>query len=315
MADPNYIDAFINAYTAGYAQVPQEMRNPFDGYVSTVPLSGEQMSFDDIGISVVKEKSTRFADLTYGDNEFRRRWLFPRFFYAESKLVDRQDLIATHADPTSAFMQSMTYAIERKKRDVIIEAFDATVTGGKNPGNTTFAFTNTAISNAAGRVIVHDTTDNGAAGGTSTGLTSDKLVLLQQKFSDLGVPDGVPINLVCAFRQIADLRREAVLQSTDTSSIQALMERRIKSLMGINFVVTNAITLGTSNDIDGDTNVYECFAWVPEGIKYAPHLAPSFGIDKLPTKVGDVWQIKADFGCNAIRMHEDLVIKIECAAV
>ena len=315
MADPNYIDAFINAYTAGYAQVPQEMRNPFDGTVSMAQLKGEYMSFDDIGTCSVSEKSTRFAKLDYGDQDFRRRWLYPRWFYPEPKLVDRQDAIAEHTDPTGAFMTSMIYAIERKKRDVVIESFDATVTGGKNPGDTSYAFTNTTIDNATGRTIPHDADNSGDAGGVSTGLTSDKIVLLQQKFSDYGIPDGTPINLCCSFKQLSDLRREAELQSRDTSTIQALMERRIRSVMGVNFVVTNAITVGASNDIDADTNVFECYAWIPEGIKYAPHTAPAFSVDRLVDRVGDVWQVKADFGCNAIRMHESMVIKIECANV
>ena len=317
MATPNYVDAFINAYNAGYKDVPQERMNPFTGATDQAPMTGENMSFDDVGISGMNEKSTRFAKLTYGDADFRRRWWSPRWFYPDPKLVDKQDAIAQHADPTSAFMRNMMYAIERKKRDVIIEAMDKTVVGGKAPGDVsggyTFDTTN-AISVAAGRTIVHDTDLSGAVGGTSTGMTAEKIILAQTKFSDLGVPDGSPINFCCSFRQIADLRRRAELQGTDTSTIQALMQRRIPDgFMGINkWIVTNSITIGSSNDLDSDTNVFECFFWIPEGIMYSAQTAPTFAVDRLPDRVGDTWQIKADFGCNAIRMHEDLVLKCEC---
>lgn len=314
MADPNYTDAFYLAYTKAFEQVPQERRNVFDGKVMMTPLMGEQMSFDDIGISTMRKKDTRFAQLTHTDNTFRRRWLFPEWYY-DAKLVDRQDDIALIADPTSAFMIGMTYAIERKKRDVILAAFDATVSGGKNPGDTSYTFSTASIDEAAGRVIAHDTTNSGADGGTSTGLTLEKLILIREKFATLGVEDGMPIYLVTSFRQKSDLLREAEIQSSDTSEVKALVDGRISSYMGINFVTTNAITLGTTNDMDSDTNVYECFAWIPEGIKFAPHLAPKFSIDRRVDMVGDAWQIKADFGCNAIRMHEDLVLKVECAAV
>ena len=317
MSTPNYVDAFINAYNAGYKDVPQERMNPFVGAVDQAPMTGEQMSFDDVGISGMNEKSTRFAKLTYGDSEFRRRWWSPRWFYPDPKLVDRQDAIAQHADPTSAYMRNMTYAIERKKRDVIIEAMDKTVVGGKAPGDVSggYTFTNTAIVNATGRTIVHDTDLTGTAGGTSTGLTTEKILLAQNKFSSLGVPDGAPINLVCSFQQIMDLRRRAELQGIDTSIIKALMERKIPDgLMGINrWIVTNSITIGSSNDVDSDTNVYDCFFYIPEGIMYSAQTAPTFSVDRLPDRVGDTWQIKADFGCNAIRMHEDLVLKVECA--
>lgn len=314
MADPNYNDAFIQAYTASYAQVPQERKNIFDGTVMPSPLTGEYMSFDDIAISTMREKTTRFSEVVHSDNEFRRRWLFPKWYY-DAKMVDKQDNIALHTDPSGAFITGMTYAIERKKRDVILASFDASVTGGKNPGDTTYSFTNTAISNATGRVIVHDTTNGGAVGGTSTGLTVEKLILIREKFSSLGIPDGMPIYLVTSFRQKSDLLREAEIQSMDTSDVKALVNGQVDSYMGIKFLTTNAITLGSSNDVDGDTNVYKCYAWIPEGIKFASHLAPTFSIDRRVDLVGDAWQIKADFGCNAIRMHEDLVIKVECAAV
>ena len=314
MADPNYIDAMVLAYTTGYAQVPQEKRNIFDGHVDMCALEGEQMSFDDIGISTMRKKTTRFADVEHTDNDFRRRWLFPEFYY-DAKLIDKQDQIALHTDPTGAFMTTQIAAIERQKRDVILAAFDATVTGGKNPGDVSggYTYTNTAISNAAGRTIVHDTKKDGTAGGISTGLSIEKLILIREKFATLGIEDGTPVNLCASFRQKSDLLREAEIQGTDTSEIKALVDGRIDSYMGIKFVTTNAITSVTNGDIDGDTNIYPCFAWIPEGIKAAYHLAPKFSVDRLVDKVGDTWQIKVDFGANAIRMHEDLVLKVECA--
>lgn len=314
MADPNYLDLFYNAYTAGRLQVPQERRNVFDGNVMMDTITGEFKSYDDFGVSSMKKKTTRFADVVHTDNDMRRRWLYPEYYY-DAKLTDKQDNIALLADPTSDFMTSILYAIERQKRDVVLASFDAAVTGGKNPGDTSYTFTNTAISNATGRTIPHDTTNAGAAGGTSTGLTVEKLILIREKFATLGIPDGTPICLACSFRQKSDLLREAELQSSDTSEVKALVNGTIDRYMGIKFITTNAITIGSLNDIDSDTNVYECWAWIPEGIVLATNPAPTFNIDRRVDLVGDAWQIKADFGCNAIRRHEDMVLKIECAAV
>jgi len=314
MANPNYEDAFVLAYTSGYKNIPQETKNPFEGYVTQVPLKGEQMSFDDIGTTTLKKKTTKFADVDHSDRDFRRRWLFPEFYY-DAILEDRQDKIAQHTDPQSKFMQSQIFAVERQKRDIILNAFDAAVTGGKNPGDISggYTFTNTAISNADGRTVVHDTDIDGAAGGTSTGLTINKLILIREKFATLGNEDGLPVNLCCSFKQKSDLLREAEIQGTDTSEVKALVNGTINRYMGINFINTNAITKGTNNDADGDTNVYELFAWLNDGIQAAWHLAPTFKIDYLPEKVGETWQIKVDFGGNAIRMNEDMVLKVECA--
>lgn len=312
MANPNYEDAFILAYTTGYKQVPQERRNPFDGIIMSVPLVGEQMRFDDIGTGSMTKKTTKFADVVYSDNEFRSRWLFPEFYY-DAKLVDKQDNIAQHTDPAGAFMTSMIYAVERQKRDIVITAFNATVTGGKNPGDLSggFTFTNTAISNATGRTILVDTKNDGSTGGVVTGLTVNKLILIREKFATLGNPDGSPVHLVTSFRQKSDLLREAETQSSDTSEVKALVNGKIDSYMGIKFVETNAITEGSANGVGGQ-DVYECFAWLPEGMSMASHLTPKFSIDRLFQKVGDTWQIKVDFGANAIRRSEEMVLKVEC---
>ena len=79
MAAPNYEDAFILAYTTGYAQVPQQRRNVFEGSIMQKPLVGEQMSIDDIGVSTLTKMTTKFANVNYSDNDFRRRWIFPEF--------------------------------------------------------------------------------------------------------------------------------------------------------------------------------------------------------------------------------------------
>jgi hypothetical protein len=314
MADPNYLDLFYNAYTAARLHVPQERKNVFAGKVTMDTIQGEQKSYDDFGTSALKKKTTRFAQVVHTDNEMRRRWIFPEWYY-DAKLVDKQDNIALLAEPDGDFIRSLAYAVERQQRDVILNAFDAAVSGGKNPGDTSYTFTNTAISNATGRTVVHDTNNSGAAGGTSSGLTVEKLILVREKFASLDIEDGTPIYMCTSFRQRSDLLREAELQSWDTAEVKALVDGRVDSYMGIKFVTTNAITLGTTNDVDGDTNVYECFAWIPEGIVLAVNTAPSFKVSARDDMVGDVWQIKADYGCNAIRRNEDMVLKVECAAV
>lgn len=314
MAEPNYTDLFYLAYTSQLKDVPQERRNVFDGTMTMDALEGEYKSYDDIGISTLRKKTTRFAQVVHSDNDMRRRWLYPEWYY-DAKLVDRQDQIAQLADVENGFMRSMIYASERQMRDVILASFDATVTGGKNPGDTSYSFTNTAIYNSTGRTVPHDATSDGNKGGTSAGLTVEKLILIREKFASLDIPDGVPIYLACSPRQKSDLLREAETQSIDTSEIKSLVSGQINQYMGINFVTTNAITLGSSNDIDTDTNVYECFAWIPEGMVFAKHLAPQFSVAKRDDLVGDAWQIKIDMGFNAIRLHEDMVLKVECAAV
>lgn len=320
MSDPNYTGLFINAYNAAYAQVPQEKKNPFDGTVQVVPITGEYISFDDIGTASGKKKTTRFTKRVASDITHRRRWMTPEYYYSDPYYVDKQDNIALHSDPTSAYMQSIAAWVERQKRDIILAAFEGSVVAGKTPGaDTAFSYADSVISATysatSGRTIPHDAKKDGSAGGTSTGLTEEKILLAQQKFSDWGNPDGAQMYIACSYKQLRDLRDNALLQSIDTSDIKALMNRQIRTLMGVTFVVTSGITLGSSNDIDGNTDIYPCYAWVEGGIKYAPFSAPKFNVWKVNELVGDVWEIDCDFGASAIRSHEDMVIKIECANV
>ncbi len=315
MADPNYTGLFVNAYNAAYEQVPQEKRNPFNGTVQVVPITGEYISFDDIGKATGKKKTTRFSLRVPSDITHRRRWISPEYYYADPMLVDKQDDIALHSDPTSAYMQAIAYWVERQKRDVVLDAFEGSVVAGKNPGDDpALTFNDTIYTvGGAGRTIVHDTKEDFTANGTSTGLTEQKIMLAQLAFSQLDIPDGSTMYIACSYQQIKDLRDSALLQSIDTSDIKALMNREIRQLMGVRFVVTNGIKKGTSNDIDGDKDIYPCYAWVEGAIKYAPFSAPKFNVWKRNDMVGDVWQIDCDFGANAIRSHEDMVLKIECA--
>jgi hypothetical protein len=312
MADPGYLELIHLAYKGAVLSVPQEKRFIFDGLIQTDTFEGECKAYDDTPTASLREKTQRFATLTHTDATERRRWLYSKNYY-DAFLFDKQDGVALYSDPVGRRMQNLMWAVERQKRDNVITAFDATVVGGNRPGDTSYTFTNTAISNATGRVVVHDTTNGGAAGGVSTGLTVEKLILIKEKFAELGVDSTSPINLVCSQRQISDLLREAELQSSDTSEVKALVSGQINQYMGIRFVQTNAITIGASNDVDSDTNVYKCYAWVSDGMLFAEHEQPTFEYDRRVDLVGKAWQLKVDFGCGAIRTHEDLVLKVECA--
>lgn len=310
MSSPNYEDVFYLGYAAGYKQVPQERKNPFDGKVMMDTLEGKQKRYDDLGISTMRAKTSKFTQVVHSDNTFRSRWLTATPYY-DAKLVDHQDMVALLADPTSAFMQSQLYAIERLKRDVVIGAFSASVDGGETPTTGTYAFNTTTVDNAAGRVVPDDADSDGDNGGTVSGMTIDKLDLVRQKFASLDIADGMPIYLACNYKQISDLVKEAETQSIDTNIIRSLVDGTITKFMGINFVITNGI-LGTSTLSSGATG-YQCFAWIPEGVTFAQYITPSFKVDRRVDMVGDAWQIKVDTGLGAIRNHEDMVLRIDCA--
>jgi hypothetical protein len=304
-------EAFYNAYTAGYKHVLQESRDAYAGTTMVDRLEGENKAYDFVGTIELTKKAKRFEDLPLDDVAHNRRWMSP-VYYRKRVFVDDEDQIALLADPTSAYIQAMAKGIIRLKNDVIYAAFDANVSGGENPGelnyvlDVTNAFT---TASAAGRLIPHDATNSFAKGGTSAGLTIEKLILARQALTELHNDPNQMFFMSVSPRDMSNLIREAETQSYDTSPFKSLAVGGVPEFMGFKFITDYNIALGTTNDADGDTNVTECYAWAKEGVLFAQHEAPIFKVDWHVDK--QVYQVSARVGMNAIRMDENCVVKVE----
>ena len=309
-----YTEAFVNAYTPGYEQVLQEMADVYAGKTRVDAIVGENKSYDFLGTIDLEEKRARFEDLPIDDMVHNRRWIFPRWF-RKAILVDNEDQIMQHTDPTGDYIQALANGVVRLKNDVIHASFFANVKGGKNPGDDTYKYKNTLIAPTTaqgGRTIPHDCADEDfAAGGESKGLTLNKLQMATRAFGELKVNLNGPRYIALTHKHINDLIFDAKTQSMDTSPFKSLANGTISQWGGWTFVIDYNITKGSSNDIDSDTNVYELPVWVPQGMLFAQHNVPQFAIDRLPRKGLFVHQIAAQCGMNSIRMDEDRVVKIE----
>ena len=308
-----YTEAFYNAYTAGYEHVLQERKPQFQGLVREERIEGENESYDFLGTIELDQKVTRFEDIPIEDMTHNRRWIFP-VWYRKGIFVDKEDDIALHTDPTSDYIQALAKGVIRKENDVIVAAFQANVKGGKNPGDDTFSIvTNslyTTIATTDSRIIAHDVQSDFTAGGVSTGLTIEKLILASQMLVELENDADDMFYIGVAPKQRSDLLREAETQSIDTNIIRSLVAGVVNEYMGFRFVVSNNFLIGTTNDAGSDTNVFELPVWTKEGMLFARHETPIFNVDWLARK--QIWQISARVGMNAIRMDEDKVGYIEC---
>jgi hypothetical protein len=310
-----YSQAFYSAYKAGYEHVLQEMRDVYAGMTRVDTIEGERKAYDFLGTIDLTEKTIRFGDVPVDELDHNRRWLTPRWFH-KAVYVDDLDKIALHTDPSGDYIQALAKGAIRTKNDVIYGCFEASVSGGKDYGDDTYAFNDAVCApttSEGGRTIVHDTTKAFAVGGTSTGMTIEKLILAREALTQLKNDPNQIFNLVCSQRQISDLFREAETQSMDTSPFRALADGTMLPYHGFRFIIDYNIAIGSSNDIDADTNIYPCYAFTNDAILVAQHVAPSFKVDWLPAK--QIWQIYGKIGTCAARMDEDKIIKIECAAV
>ena len=309
-----YQEAFVNAYTPGYELVLQEGMDVYVGKSRVDTIRGENQSYDFLGTIDLEKKKARYEDIPIDDMTHNRRWLFPEW-YRKGIYVDNEDAIMEHTDPTGAYITALAKGVVRLKNDVVHGCFFADVKGGKNPGDDTYKFKNTLIAPTTaqgGRTIPHDLADESfAAGGTSSGLTLNKLQMAIRAFGELKVNLNGPRYIALTHKHINDLIFDAKTQSIDTSPFKSLADGQITKWGGWTFVIDYNITKGTSNDIDSDTNVYELPVWVPEGILYAQHEAPVFDVAGIPRKGPFVRQLSVFCGMVAGRMDEDRVLKIE----
>ncbi len=308
-----YTEAFYNSYTAGYEHVLQEKKPQYQGLMREERIEGENESYDFLGTIELDKKTTRFEDIPIEDMTHNRRWITP-IWYRKGIFVDKEDDIALHTDPTSDYIQALAKGAIRKENEVITTAFFADVVAGKTPSASDsyvledeLYTTSTAVD---GRTIAHDVQSDFTAGGVSSGLTIEKLVLARQAMIELYNDADDMFYIACAPKQMSDLLREAETQSIDTNLVRSLVAGVVNEYMGFRFVVTNQITIGSTNDVDGDTGVYELPVWTKEGMLFARHQSPIFNVDWLPRK--QIWQISARIGMNAIRMDESKILKIEC---
>ena len=309
-----YTEAFYNAYTAGYEHILQERRPVYQGLVREERIEGEYESYDFLGDIELDDKATRFEDIPIEDMVHNRRWIFPKWA-RKGIFVDKEDDIALHTDPTSDYIKALAKAVIRKENETITDAFYADVNAGKNPGDDTAVladslFVYSTRITTGGRTLAHDVQSDYTAGGVSTGLTIEKMILARQALMELENDPDAMFNIACAPKQGSDLLREAETQSIDTSMIKSLVNGVVNNYMGFRFVFTNRIVIGSSNDVGTDTNVYELPVFTNETMLFARHESPIFNVDWLPRK--QIWQISARVGMNSIRMDESKIIKIEC---
>ena len=313
-ATSGYTEAFYNAFTAGYEHILQERKPIYQGLLREERIEGEYESYDFLGTIELDAKATRFEDIPIEDMTHNRRWIYP-VWYRKGIFVDKEDDIALHTDPTSDYIKALAKGVIRKENEVVTDAFFANVKAGKNPGDDTATLTDSLFVystriTTGGRTLAHDVQSDYTAGGVSTGLTIEKLILARQALEELENDPDAMFNIACAPKQGSDLLREAETQSIDTNMIKSLVGGVVNEYMGFRFVKTNRIAIGSSNDVDADTSVYELPVFTKETMLFARHESPIFNVDWLPRK--QIWQISARCGMNAIRMDECKIIKIEC---
>jgi hypothetical protein len=283
---------FETEYSKNWEMLAQQMDSRLGASVTPTTITGKRRKFNQLDEGEMSEVTERKGDTPDGDSTGTAYWIFRRKF---EKVItfdeDDEVQLGTIALPDSDEVASMTYASNRTKDRVIIQAFDGTRYIGEN-GTTSDAF-DTDFSIAVDYV---------ASGSTAnSGLTLAKISQAKKLLDEAEVEDGERY-FVHSAQQLQDMLLVDKMTSEDYASVKALVDGKIDRFLGFKFVRTELLSRNTSTDIR------TCFAWHKSGIKFADG-GRNTHMDILPSR-RHCKQIRGVYRCGAVRTQNEKVVRI-----
>ena len=255
---------------------------------------GEQASpVDQFGLVEMQEVTTRFEEMTRTDADADRRWVFPSSFDL-MQLVDHFDLLKNLNDPKGKYVQNALQAAGRRVDRTLITNMLGSNKTGKEGGTTT--------SFLAGNVIAvdHDSSVN-------TGMTTAKLIKAKEILLGHNVDvDNDPLFCGITSKENTSLLKEATVISLDYNDRPVLVDGKIRSFMGFNFIHSE---LFGENLSSGD---HQCLAWAKSGVHLALWEDVRTDVSQRKDLKGLPWQVYVWITLGATRLEEKKVVNIKC---
>jgi hypothetical protein len=309
---------FVDEFHDDLYHVCQQTESNFAKAVRTEYglINAEDKAFDMMDEFELQEKTGRSSKTPTLDPSNQRRWVTTTPYH-QSVRYDVDDDLSIKLSMTGEFVTAFKAGVKRKKDDIVIAAFEAATTSGRKGGSSiTWASQggNTKYTGLdTGRTIAHDTS-SGNASASDTGMTTEKIELALEYFANNECPDDIPIWCAISPRQATNLFGQEEYVNVDYNNAKPLTTGRLLgNWMNVNWISTPKIVLGSSNDVDGTTNVYECWCWAMDGMILGIADELTIEIDRLPD-YSYCQQVYVHMNMGCMRFDEDKVIKIECQA-
>jgi len=309
-------EGFVDQFSNELYIALQQKETLFEQAIRKEPvLNAEDKSFDILGSLNLTKKESKNPQTPNTNPSLQRRWVTTDPWH-QGVLFDRDDDLSRIIDPKGDVQQGLIYAVRRKKDDVILSAFDATVQGGRRYGDTTFSWadakgTTKYTESSGGRTIPHDCSE-GNCSASDTGMTVEKAELICEYFAKNEVDESTPIFCAINPRQATNLFGQEEYTRIDYNDNKPLATgRMLKNWHGINWILSNKISKGTSNDVDADTNIYKCWAWAQDGIVLGVQ-SDILTEMSIRDDLSYAQQVYVYINIGAMRMDEDRVLCVEC---
>lgn len=278
--------AFVNQFGANIDLLSQQKDSRFMGKLRMESQNGEFGFYEQIGATAAVERSSRHGDTPRVDTPHSRRAVTLRTF-EWADLIDHADKVKMLIDPTSSYASSAMMAMNRSRDDIIIEAALGNAKTGKN-GDTLVALP------AAQKIAA-----------SAAGLTLDKLREAAEILNANDVDPSINRYMAVTSKQLTDLLSITQITDSDFNTVKALVEGKVDTFMGFNFLRCERLTTDGSSD-------RQVIAWAEDGLLLAQgNNMNKTRVSERDDKAYSVQVFRSEmFG--ATRMEEEKVIEIAC---
>lgn len=284
--------AYVNQYRNNVSMLVQQKGSRLRPFVRVEPQNSEFEFYDRIGATDAVEITGRHQDTPLVSTPHDRRRVSLRD-YDWADLIDRQDKLKMLIDPTSAYAMNAVFAMGRKMDDAIIGAAFDTAYSGKT-GQTSVSFP------AGNQVAVNYVESGSAANGNLTiGKIRRAKEVLDAYDND---PDEARV-MTCTANSLHSLLRNIEITSQDYNVVKALVEGKVDTFMGFQFVRTQRLLTDASG-------YRRHIAWVQSKLLLAVSQDPMVDVGPRRDKRNSM-QVYVTMGIGATRMEEEGVVEIK----
>ena len=230
--------ASVQQYKANVELQLQQKDSRLRGAVETGSYVGKAASIvEQFGSATAQLKTGRHADTPLLDLSQDKRWVFP-LDYEWGSLIDNEDQLRAIVDLTSPYAQAAAAALQRSTDDVILTAIFGTNYTGEN-GTTSESF----------GTLGSGTYDVGVdTGGTASAMNVAKLqkairILMTANKGELMEP---VFGAISSYEHDS-LLKEVQVANKDYGNSAVLVDGRVKRFMGIDFTITERLTITSGN--------------------------------------------------------------------
>jgi hypothetical protein len=283
----------VQQYTTNVQLLVQQKGSRLRDTVMIGQHFGKQAVAVDQYAPVTASKVTgRYQPLVPYDTQNDRRWVFP-VDYHWNDMIDTFDQLRLLNDPMNAYVQSAVNAMGRAMDDEIIGALFADAKTGEN-GSTTTSFL------SANQIAV------GYGASAATGLNVAKLIRAKKILMGYDLDEDEQLFCIITAAQHENLLNEIQVVNSDYNSRPVLVDGKLTSFLGINFVHSERLPVNGSSQ-----------RRVPVYAKSGMHLGIwndiMTRIDERKDLSSIPYQVYAKGTFGATRTEEKKVIEIVCA--